>query len=142
MIHHIIQHHICASGGLHSWLFATDRVDNRSTKLYLGIDLTSLSMALRENWFVPPWELFCTSVSPNVCTRENQSCKYLGDSGVLFLCAFQEFQGGSNGFCFQSLNPNILLSFFRFSVAGERSGGPGGPGTRVAIDSDPSKHFG
>ena len=61
---------------------------------------------------------------------------------MYYVSLFQEFQGDSNDFCFQSLNPNILLSFFRFSVAGERSGGPGGPGTRVAIDSDPSKHFG
>ena len=61
---------------------------------------------------------------------------------VYYFSVSHEFQGGSNGFCFQSLNPNILLSFFRFSVAGERSGGPGGPGTRVTIDSDPSKHFG
>ena len=39
----------------------------------------------------------------------------------------QEFQGGSNGFCFQSFNPNIFLSSFRFCVAGERSSRPGGP---------------
>ena len=48
-IHHTIQRqYIYASCGFHSWLFALDRRGNRSTKLYLGTYLASLSMAWRE----------------------------------------------------------------------------------------------
>ena len=62
------------------------------------------------------------------CLHQRKSkLQILGGFGCTIFLFFQEFQGGSNGFCFQSFNPNIFLSSFRFCVAGERSSRPGGP---------------
>ena len=79
---------------------------------YNGLFMVYIEMVAAVESFISRLNAW-SPLSLNVCTRENQSCKYLGDSGVPFFCFFRNFKAALMGSVFKA---SIQISSFHSFV--------------------------